>query len=115
MPRPPALPAEEKVTIILAVLSGNLTAAEAARTAGVSDQAVCAWKRRFIDAGRGGFEPGADAASRREQMLVDEISQLKSALADSYLQLQSMRSGMRSRPISRHLPSVGPGMRTRGA
>ena len=37
MARPPALPAEEKTRIVLSILAGELTVAEAARRAKVSE------------------------------------------------------------------------------
>ncbi|MFG2986792.1 transposase [Streptomyces sp. NPDC048258] len=97
MPRPPALPSEEKVRIVLAVLAGEITAAEAAREAGVTDQAIYNWKRRFVIAGRNGLQTGLDQASQREQKLIGELNELKQALGDSYLQLQAIRATMRSR------------------
>ncbi|MFE9703344.1 helix-turn-helix domain-containing protein [Streptomyces sp. NPDC005930] len=96
MPRPPALPPEQKVTIVLAVLAGETTAAEAARTAGVTDQAIYNWKRRFVTAGRNGLETGLDQASQRERQLLGEVAELKQALGDSYLQLRSIRASMLS-------------------
>lgn len=40
MPRPPAVPPEEKSRLVLAILAGELTVAEAARKAKVSEQSV---------------------------------------------------------------------------
>ncbi|MEU9121563.1 helix-turn-helix domain-containing protein [Streptomyces sp. NPDC048506] len=97
MPRPPAIPADQKVAVVLAVLSGDTTAAEAARAAGVSDQAVSCWKRRFIAAGRDGLEAHTNESTRREQQLISEIARLKRALGDSYLQIQSIRARLRTR------------------
>ncbi|MCM2580148.1 hypothetical protein [Streptomyces meridianus] len=37
MPKPPVLPAEEKVRIVLSILAGEVTVAEVARRAKVSD------------------------------------------------------------------------------
>jgi transposase len=45
MARPSALPVEEKVRIVLAVLAGELTVSAAARQAKVSEQSVGNWKR----------------------------------------------------------------------
>ncbi|MFD8081327.1 helix-turn-helix domain-containing protein [Kitasatospora sp. NPDC059722] len=92
MPRPPALPSEEKASIVLSILSGQVTAAEAARQAGVSDQAISSWKRRFIEAGREGLDAGHGQQNTRELQLLKEISMLKSALGDSYLQLRELTS-----------------------
>jgi transposase len=46
MVRPPALPPEEKVRIVLSILAGEMTVAEAARRAKVSEQSVGNWKRQ---------------------------------------------------------------------
>jgi transposase len=40
MARPPVFPAEEKVRIVLSILAGEMTVAEAARRAKVSEQSV---------------------------------------------------------------------------
>jgi transposase len=52
MPRPSVLPAEEKFRIVLAVLTGAVTLAEAARRSNVSEQTVSNWRRRFLAGGR---------------------------------------------------------------
>ncbi|MFC9631088.1 hypothetical protein ACFTY8_17740 [Streptomyces mirabilis] len=78
------------------VLAGDVTAAEAARSAGVTGQAISNWKRRFIEAGCGGLEATSDQQAHREVELRNEIVQLKSALGDSYLQLQAIRRTMRT-------------------
>jgi transposase len=51
MPRSPAIPVEDKVRIVLSVLAGERTMAEAARRARVSEQSVSTWKRQFIENG----------------------------------------------------------------
>ena len=43
--RPTALPVEEKVRIVLAVLAGELNTAQAARQAKVSEHSVSDWKQ----------------------------------------------------------------------
>lgn len=95
MPRPPAIPADQKAALVLSILAGRMTAAEAARTAGVSGQAISNWKRRFVEAGSVGLEANSDQPSTREVQLKNEIAQLKSALGDSYLQLRAIRSTLR--------------------
>jgi transposase len=67
MARPTALPMEEKVRIVLAVLAGELTVAQAARQSKVSEQSVSNWKRQFIETGRAGLAPGSGKPSSREQ------------------------------------------------
>ncbi|MEU9046553.1 MULTISPECIES: helix-turn-helix domain-containing protein [unclassified Kitasatospora] len=78
--------------IILAVLAGDMTAAEAARVAGVSSQAISNWKRCFLKAGQDGLVGAVDQRSSREAQLQKEIAVLKGALGDSYLQIQAFRS-----------------------
>lgn len=48
------MPPEEKVRIVLSILAGELTVAEAARRAKVSEQSVGNWKRQFLEPGRAG-------------------------------------------------------------
>ena len=45
MSRPPRIPLEKKLRIVLAVLQGEITVAEAARREKVSEQAIGNWKR----------------------------------------------------------------------
>ena len=47
MARPPVFPAEEKVRIVLSILAGEITVAEAARRAKVSEQSVGNWNASF--------------------------------------------------------------------
>lgn len=113
MPRPPALPADQKAAIVLSILSGETTAAEAARTAGVSGQAIGNWRRRFLEAGRAGLEGATGQQNHREQQLLDEIKLLKSALGDTYLQLQAIRSRTHPRPAGTRAVVSAPKPQTR--
>ncbi len=63
MARPAALPSEEKVRIVLSVLAGEVTVAEAARRAKVSEQSVGNWKRQFLESGRAGLVAGRSGPS----------------------------------------------------
>jgi transposase len=124
VPRPPILPPEKKAAIVLSVLAGETTAAEAARAAGVSGQAISNWKRRFVEAGRCGLDANPEQQNTREQQLMSEINALKNALGDSYLQLQAMQSSLRTRTapgmprrldptLQRRNPQLVPAMNTR--
>src|SRR4028119_1913565 len=66
MARPPVFPVEEKVRIVLSILAGEVTVAEAARRAKVSEQSVGNWKRQFLEAGKTGLVAGKSGASTRE-------------------------------------------------
>ena len=48
MPRPSKKTADQKLQIVVSVLRGEASAAEAARRSGVSEQSVHSWKRTFV-------------------------------------------------------------------
>lgn len=93
MARPPAMPPEDKAEIVLAVLSGELSVAQAARRAGVSEQAIGNWRRQFVTSGSLGLEGQNRQASEREQRLLAQIAELKAALGEIYIQLRAKRQG----------------------
>lgn len=86
MARPPVVPAEEKVRIVLSVLAGEVTVAEAARRAKVSEQSVGNWKRQFLEGGRSGIVAGKSKPSSREQQLEAEVADLTQALSEAHLE-----------------------------
>ncbi|MFH8349036.1 transposase [Streptomyces sp. NPDC018045] len=73
------------------MLNGELTAAEAARNAGVSEQSVSNWRRQFLEGARTGLagEGGRDAedASRIAE-LTQEIATLKATIGELYIELR---------------------------
>ena len=66
MAKPSDRSPERKLQVVLSVLPGELTAAEAARRGGVSEQTVHNWKRAFLEAGREGLVQGQRRRSSRE-------------------------------------------------
>jgi transposase len=89
MGRPPALPVEEKLRIVLDVLSGRTTIVQAARDHDISETAVCNWKRQFLEAGRAGLADGAITRDPvREAELRAENDALKEALRDASVQVR---------------------------
>ncbi|WP_141566629.1 helix-turn-helix domain-containing protein [Pseudonocardia sp. N23] len=46
------MPVDEKTRIVLLILAGERTVAEAARRAKVSAQSIAAWKRQLLEADR---------------------------------------------------------------
>ena len=93
--------AEQKLLVVLSVLRGEYSAAEAARRSGVSEQSVHNWKRLFLDAGREGLEQGARRRSSRELGLEAENEELKAALGEAHVQLRVWRKGAEYLPPSR--------------
>lgn len=89
MSRPPAMPAEEKQRIVLSLLSGEMTTAEAARRNKVSEQSISRWKSQFLEAGRAGLAEGSKSGpSSREQHLQAEVDELTTALGEAHVQLR---------------------------
>ena len=92
------LPVEERMRVVLAVLSGELTIAEAARRHGTTGKTVAEWRDRFLEAGRAGLEnmmpgPGGRNGTSIERRQRAEIEQLKLALAEASVQLRIWRLG----------------------
>jgi transposase len=58
MSRPPVFPAEDKIRIVLSVLAGEMTIAEAARRNKVSETSIGKWKQQFLEAGKLGLATG---------------------------------------------------------
>jgi len=92
------LSVEEKMRIVLAVLAGEMTMAEAARRHGTSPQAIGQWRDRFVDAGKASLEsrmPGGPGrgGTQDERRLRAEAEQLKLALAEATVQLRIWRKG----------------------
>lgn len=101
MGRPPVLPVEKKLGLVVRVMSGELTAAEAAREAGVSEQSVSNWRRQFIEGGRNGLagEGGrhTEEASRMAE-LAKENAMLKTTIAELYMELRKYGRSAALRP-----------------
>ena len=52
MGRPPVIPAEQKARIVMSVIAGEMSVAEAARREKVSEQSIGRWKADFLEAGK---------------------------------------------------------------
>jgi len=83
MARPPVFPAEEKVRVVLSILAGEMSVAEAARRSKVSEQSVGNWKRQFLQVGRTGLAAGESGPSTREAQLEAEVADLTQALGEA--------------------------------
>lgn len=99
MGRPPALPVEEKLRIVLAVLEARLTIVQAARDYQVSETSIGNWKRQFLEAGRIGLVlgPAPGSATGREAQLEAENEKLTTALAEATLLVRVWRMSAESR------------------
>ncbi|GGX11614.1 helix-turn-helix domain-containing protein [Streptomyces noursei] len=113
MGRPPILPTDQKFALVLRVVTGELTAAEAAREVGVSEQSVSNWRRQFIEGGRNGLagEGGRDAETESLMAeLTQENATLKATIGELYIELRKYSRGAAARPPVRR-GKVHPGPR----
>ena len=89
MARPPVFSLEDKVRLVLAVISGEMTTAEAARRGVASEQSISNWKRRFLEGGKAGLADGGPSApNARERALAAENEELKAALGEAHVELR---------------------------
>lgn len=89
MARPPVFPVEQKLRIVLSVLAGEMSVAEAARRNKVSENSVSRWKQQFIEGGKAGLvEGGRSGDNPRERALLAEIEELKAALGEAAVELR---------------------------
>ena len=65
---------EKKLRIVLSVLHGEISIAEAVCWEKVSGQAIGNWKRQFLEGDRAGIEMGKSTS--REQQLEVEVAEL---------------------------------------
>ena len=93
MSRPAKRTPERKLQVVLSVLRGEVTAAAAARRAGVTEQTVHNWKNAFLEAGREGLAGPRWRRSSRELELEAEYEELKAALGEAHVQLRVWQKG----------------------
>lgn len=102
MPRTPVVAAEEKARLVLSILAGEMSIAEAARRAKVSEQSVSNWKRQFLKAGRQGVAAGGKPGpNARERQLAAELEETKAALGEAHVELRVWKKAAEYLPPSR--------------
>ncbi|WP_420624132.1 helix-turn-helix domain-containing protein [Candidatus Poriferisodalis sp.] len=93
MPRPSNKSAEQKLQVVLSVLRGEQSAAEAGRKAGVSEQSVHNWKSLLVESGREGLAAGRRRRTSREVELEAENEEPGAALGEAHVGLGVWRKG----------------------
>jgi transposase len=88
MGRPPVIAPETKTRVVLAVLSGEMSVAEAARKEKVSEQSIHRWKADFVEAGKTALTAGKSGPSTREAQLEAEVADLTQALGEAAVELR---------------------------
>ena len=89
MSRPPMLSVPEKQRIVLSVLRGECTVAEAARRNKSSETSIAKWRDQFVQAGLTALEAGAARGpSTREAQLERELEGVMTALGEAHVRLR---------------------------
>lgn len=89
MARPSMFSVLEKQRIVLSVLGGECTVAEAARRNTCSQTVIAKWRDQFVRAGLGALEAGAPLGpSAREAQLERELEGVMSALGEAHVMLR---------------------------
>lgn len=92
MGRPSKHSVDFKMRVVLGVLRGELSMAEAARRHGVSETSIGKWKEAFIRAGREGLELRGDGRPRGEEArLAVQVDELTRALGEAHVELRLLR------------------------
>jgi transposase len=87
--RPSVFSIEDKYRLVLAVISGEMSVAEAARRGKASEQSISTWKRQFLEGGKAGLvEGGKPGINPRERALLEQNEQLKAALGEAHVELR---------------------------
>lgn len=96
---PPQVLVEDKLRIVLSVLAGEMTVAEAARRNKTSGTSVAAWKAQFLEGGKQGLASSASRSgpSTREAQLEAEIADLHAALGEAHVQLRVWKKSAEGR------------------
>ncbi len=97
MGRPPVIPAEKKSRIVMSVIAGELTVAEAARREKVSEQSVGRWKADFLEAGKTALAAGKLGPSTREEQLEAEVTDLTQALGEAAVEIRVWKKSAEGR------------------
>ncbi|MBA3842076.1 MAG: transposase [Actinobacteria bacterium] len=89
MARPVSISVEDKFRLVLSVVSGEMSVAEAARRGKASEQSISNWKRQFLEGGKQGLaEGGRPGSSPQLQRLEAELEDVKAALGEAHVELR---------------------------
>jgi transposase len=92
MARPPMFKVQEKQRIVLSVLRGECTVAEAARRNKCSETSIAKWRELFVQAGVQALEDGSrQGPSAREAQLERELAEVTSALGEAHVELRLLK------------------------
>ena len=97
MGRPPSIPVEKKTRIVMSVLAGEMTIAEAARREKISELSIGRWKADFLEAGKTALAAGKSGPSSREEQLETEVAELTQALGQAAVEIRVWKKSAEGR------------------
>ena len=97
MGRPPVIPVEKKLRIVMSVLAGEVTIVQAARKEKVSEQSISRWKAEFLEAGKTALAVGRTGPSTREDQLEAEVADLTQALGEAAVEIRVWKKSAEGR------------------
>ena len=95
---PPRIPVEKKTRIVLSVIAGEVTVAEAARREKSSEQSIGRWKVDFLEAGKTALAAGRSGPSTGEEQLEAVVSDLTQALGEAAVEIRIWKKSAEGRP-----------------
>ena len=97
MGRPPLISPDKKFRIVMSILTGEVTIAEAARREKISQTSIGRWKLEFLEAGKVALTAGKTGPSTREQQLETEVADLTQALGEAAVELRVWKKSAEGR------------------
>ncbi|MDF1705933.1 MAG: helix-turn-helix domain-containing protein [Aeromicrobium sp.] len=88
---------EKKTRIVLSVIAGEMSIADAARREKVSEQSIGRWKAEFLEAGKTALAAGRNGPSSREEQLEAEVVELTQALGEAAVEIQVWKKSAEGR------------------
>ncbi len=87
---------DQKIQIVLEGLRGEIPVTEVCRKAGIAPSVYYKWSKAFLEAGKNGLtkDTRRDATSDEVKLLKEENGFLKTALAESVLDVQKLKKSL---------------------
>ncbi|MDU2072121.1 MAG: transposase [Cutibacterium avidum] len=97
MGRPRVFSPQTKTRIVLSVLSGGVSLAEAARKEKVSEQSIGRWRAEFLEAGKTALAAGKSGPSTREGQFEAQVEDVTVALSEAAVELRVWKKSAEGR------------------
>lgn len=97
MGRPPKFSPQTKTRIVLAVISEEVSVAEAARKEKVSEQSIGRWKAEFLEGGKTALAAGRSGPSTWDEQLEAQVEDLTQALGKAAVELRVWKKSAEGR------------------